>query len=276
MRKNSPAMASQGESASETFRLPPVPEQDLPAFPLEYFGSFQNVLVEKRIQSGWEILEIGCSAGYYSQRLVARGARVFGMDLNTPLVAEAARTCAQGSFCSAEAGHLPFASGSFDAVVILEVIEHVGEEFPVLDEIRRVLKRGGLLFLSTPHAGTFAFLDTFNFKMKFMRKYPRMTAAISRLQRYRGPQLTSNMVEHKHYSLERIEALFGRGLSIRYAHRGGLLIFPLAAAAHSVIARVVPWRVLRRACLHLMAMDARIDYGRRAYNLMVIAERVNA
>jgi 2-polyprenyl-3-methyl-5-hydroxy-6-metoxy-1,4-benzoquinol methylase len=274
--KNSRAMASQGESACETFHMPAVPEQDLPAFPLEYFGSFQNVLVEKRVQSGWKTLEIGCSAGYYSQRLVARGVRVFGMDLNTPLIAEAARTCAQGHFCAAEASHLPFAMGSFDAVVMLEVIEHVGEESPVFDEIRRVLKPGGLLFLSTPHAGTFAFLDTFNVKMKFMRKYPRLTAAISHLQRYRGPQLTSNMEEHKHYSLECIEALFGRGLSIRYVHRGGLLIFPLFAAAHSVIARVVTWRVLRRACLHLMAADASIDYGRRAYNLMVIAERVNA
>lgn len=276
MSKNSRAMALQGEGACEAFHIPAVPEQDLPAFPLEYFGSFQNVLVEKRVQSGWKTLEIGCSAGYYSQRLVARGLRVFGMDLNAPLIAEAARTCGQGNFCAAEASHLPFATGSFDAVVMLEVLEHVGEESPVLDEIQRVLKRGGLLFLSTPHAGTFAFLDTFNVKMKFMRKYPRLTAAISRLQRYRGPQLTSNMEEHKHYSLERIEALFGRGLSVRYVHRGGLLLFPLAAAAHSVIARVVPWRVLRHACLHLMAADASIDYGRRAYNLMVIAERVNA
>jgi 2-polyprenyl-3-methyl-5-hydroxy-6-metoxy-1,4-benzoquinol methylase len=274
--KNSQVTALQGRTACETFHMPPVTERDLPAFPLEYFGSFQNVLVEKKVQSGWKILEIGCSAGYYSQRLVSRGARVFGMDLNTPLIAAAVRTCAQGCFCSAEASHLPFAPGSFDAVVMLEVIEHVGEEFPVLDEIRRVLRPGGLLFLSTPHAGTFAFLDTFNVKMTLVRKYPRLTAAISCLQRYRGPQLTSNMEEHKHYTLDRIEALFGRGLRIRYVHRGGLLIFPLFAAAHSVIARVAPWRILRRACLHLMAMDAGIDYGRRAYNLMVIAERVNA
>ena len=276
MSNNNPAMVSEGHSVCGRLSMPPAPGHDLPAFPLEYFGSFQNVLVEKKVQSGWRILEIGCSAGYYSQRLVARGARVFGIDLNTPLVAEAARTCGQASFCSAEAGRIPFASGTFDAIVMLEVIEHVGEEFPVLDEIRRVLKPGGLLFLSTPHAGTFTFLDTFNVKINFMRKYPRLTAAISRLQRYRGPQLTSNMEEHKHYSLERLEELFGRDFNIRYVHRGGLLIFPLFAAAHSVIARVAPWRLLRRSCLRLMAIDASIDYGRRAYNIMVIAERINA
>jgi 2-polyprenyl-3-methyl-5-hydroxy-6-metoxy-1,4-benzoquinol methylase len=251
-----------------------VAERELPAFPLEYFGSFQNVLVEKKIRSGWRVLEIGCSAGYYSRRLVARGARVFGMDLNTPLVAEAARACSTGNFCSAEASRLPFVSATFDAVVMLEVIEHVGEEPPVIEEIRRVLKPGGKLFLSTPHAGTFAFMDTFNVKISFMQRYPRLTAAISKFQRYRGPQLTSNMEEHKHYSLERIEKLFGRGLNIQFVHRGGLFIFPLFAAAHAVIARVVPWRPFRRLCLHLMALDASIDYGRRAYNVVVIAERM--
>jgi 2-polyprenyl-3-methyl-5-hydroxy-6-metoxy-1,4-benzoquinol methylase len=262
------------KSAERTMDFPPntvASEQDLPAFPLEYFPSFQNVAVEKRIQAGWNVLEIGCSAGYYSQRIVSRGARVTGIDLNTPLVAEAARVCRQGTFCSAEANRLPFASGKFDAVVMLEVIEHVGDETPVLAEIRRVLKPGGLLFLSTPHAGTFAFLDTFNFKMEFMRKYPRLTALISRFQRYRGPQLTDNMEEHKHYSLERLQSLFEPGFKIDYVHRGGLLIFPLFAAGHAVIARVLPWRVLRRACLRLMAMDASIEYGRRAYNVMVIA-----
>src|SRR5216684_2051919 len=177
MSTKSHAMMSQGESECEMFHKAAVPERELPAFPLEYFGSFQNALVEKRIQSGWKILEIGCSAGYYSQRLVARGARVFGIDVNTPLIAEAGRTCPQASFCSADASHLPFAPHSFDAVVMLEVIEHVGEETPALDEIRRVLKPGGLLFLSTPHTGPFAFLDTFNFRVKFIRRYPRLTAA---------------------------------------------------------------------------------------------------
>ncbi len=274
MNKDTPASLSAQNGASSTAAKHAVGNRDLPPIPLEYFGSFQNVLVEKKVQPGWKLLEIGCSAGYYSQRLVDRGAQVFGMDLNAELVAKAARHCTKGRFCSADAGHLPFATASFDAVVMLEVIEHVGEEAPVVEEILRVLKPGGMLFLSTPHAGTFAFLDAFNVKTSFMRNHPRLTAAISHLQRYRGSQLTSNMDMHKHYSLERIASLFGKGLSIRYVHRGGLLIFPLFSAAHSVIARVAPWRFLRRGCLHLMAWDDGIDYGRRAYNLMVIAERV--
>jgi 2-polyprenyl-3-methyl-5-hydroxy-6-metoxy-1,4-benzoquinol methylase len=265
--------------AVDTTLLPPtsavVEERvsQLPPFPLEYFGNFQNVLVERRIQPGWRVLEIGCSAGYYSKRLVTRGARVVGMDLNTPLVAEAAANYREAFFCAGEAGGLPFASSSFDAVVMLEVIEHVPNERAALEEIRRVLRPGGLLFLSTPHAGTFAFLDTFNVKMLFMRKFPAFTALASRFQRYRGPQLTSNMEVHKHYSLEAMQSLLGEGLTLRFLHRGGYFVFPLFNAVRAVISRILPFAILRRGCLYLMALDAKIDYGRRAYNLVLIAER---
>lgn len=42
------------------------------------------------------------------------------------------------------------AEGSFDAVFMLEVLEHVKTPQAALDEIRRILKPGGVLFLSTP------------------------------------------------------------------------------------------------------------------------------
>lgn len=48
-------------------------------------------------------------------------------------------------------GHkLPFLSGTFDAVVIQAVLEHVVEPDRVTAEIHRVLKSGGLVFAETP------------------------------------------------------------------------------------------------------------------------------
>ena len=48
-------------------------------------------------------------------------------------------------------GHkLPFLSGTFDAVVIQAVLEHVVEPDRVTTEIHRVLKAGGLVFAETP------------------------------------------------------------------------------------------------------------------------------
>jgi len=153
MSETLPTFVATRSGASSTTSHRTQNDRGLPPIPLDYFGSFQNVLVEARVQPRWRLLEIGCSSGYFSSRLTGRGAQVFGIDLNTSLVAKAAQNCAAGRFCAAEPGRLPFGAASFDAVIMLEVIEHVGEEKPVVEEIRRVLKPGGLLFLSTPHAG---------------------------------------------------------------------------------------------------------------------------
>jgi len=46
---------------------------------------------------------------------------------------------------------IPFASGSFDFVFCLELLEHVPDPFGTLSEIHRVLKPGGVLMLSVPN-----------------------------------------------------------------------------------------------------------------------------
>ncbi len=56
------------------------------------------------------------------------------------------------SFLVAGAGDLPFPDGSFDTVVMWEVLEHIppGTEPQAFAEIARVLRPGGRLHLSTP------------------------------------------------------------------------------------------------------------------------------
>ena len=49
---------------------------------------------------------------------------------------------------SAEA--LPFADGSFDVVSAFDVVEHCGSERTALSELRRVVKPGGMVFISVP------------------------------------------------------------------------------------------------------------------------------
>lgn len=55
-------------------------------------------------------------------------------------------------FVRAEAGSLPLAPGSFDAVVICLMLEHVADHVPVIREVARVLEPGGrfALFLNHP------------------------------------------------------------------------------------------------------------------------------
>lgn len=50
---------------------------------------------------------------------------------------------------------IPFPDESFDAVLMIEVIEHVEGDRQALGEIRRVLRPGGRLILTTPNGATF-------------------------------------------------------------------------------------------------------------------------
>jgi SAM-dependent methyltransferase len=60
----------------------------------------------------------------------------------------------RGAFAQADAAKLPFRPRTFDAVVCNHSIEHFKELKPTLQEIGRVLKRDGALFVSVPDATT--------------------------------------------------------------------------------------------------------------------------
>ncbi len=82
------------------------------------------------------ILNLGCG-----RRNAARGDRVreIGVDIRPHPAAHA----------RGDAHRLPFADDSFDAVVSMEVLEHLHSPERVVDEVQRVLKPGGRLVLTT-------------------------------------------------------------------------------------------------------------------------------
>jgi SAM-dependent methyltransferase len=97
---------------------------------------------------GKRILDLGCGKGRFAARLTELGADVVGVDLSAAMLAKATGLAR----ARASARRLPFADGSFDAVVAIEVLEHVGDVNPVLAEIRRVLRPGGTLAILDKNA----------------------------------------------------------------------------------------------------------------------------
>ena len=61
----------------------------------------------------------------------------------------------EGIGVQADAARLPFASGSFDAVIANHSLEHLDRLEECLREIGRVVRRGGLLYVAVPDAATF-------------------------------------------------------------------------------------------------------------------------
>ena len=92
------------------------------------------------------LLDIPCGEGAFGNRMRAAGYEVQAADiqslLKTPDV----------PFTHADMNApLPFADGSFDAVVCIDGIEHLERPFDFVRESRRILRPGGVLLLSTPN-----------------------------------------------------------------------------------------------------------------------------
>jgi ubiquinone biosynthesis O-methyltransferase len=102
---------------------------------------------------GMSVLDLGCGGGFMAEALASRGAKVIGVDPSAPAIqagrdhAEAARLDIDYRVGTGEA--IPAPNESQDCVVVVDVFEHVADPGVVLDEIRRVLKPGGLLLFDT-------------------------------------------------------------------------------------------------------------------------------
>lgn len=101
---------------------------------------------------GAHVLDAGCGAAYGAALLAEAASSVVGVDI-ADAVLESARPGMPGNveLVTADLHSLPQPDGTFDVVVCFEAIEHVPDPEPVLDELRRVLRPGGLLVLSTPN-----------------------------------------------------------------------------------------------------------------------------
>jgi SAM-dependent methyltransferase len=108
------------------------------------------------------LLDAGCGHGYGSAYLAERGSMdVLGIDSDEDAIAFA-KANYQGNnvmFLSSDVAMLPLKSEVFDSVVSFEVIEHLDDPQIFLSEVRRVLKVGGVLVLSTPNRDVTRKLD---------------------------------------------------------------------------------------------------------------------
>lgn len=104
----------------------------------------RTMWVYDNVRAGSSVLDLGCGAGMLAL-LKRKGITLTGVDLS-PECAQAARRNGYDSTLSAGLSHLPLANDSFDYVVSLDVIGHVGfeEKDAVLAEVRRVLRPGGV------------------------------------------------------------------------------------------------------------------------------------
>jgi len=102
------------------------------------------------------VLEAGCGEGYGADLLAGGATRVLALDYDAAVIAHVGRRYPRVTAARANLVALPVRDGVVDAVVSLQVVEHLWDQGRFLSECRRVLATGGALFLSTPNRLTFS------------------------------------------------------------------------------------------------------------------------
>ena len=134
------------------------------------------------------LLDVGCGGGLLAEALVRHGAHVTGIDM-APAMIEVARLHAHENqlaidyeLCSAEqyAGR---ASGPFDVITCMELIEHVANPRVTIAAMAQMLRPGGQLFISTINRNLRSFLLAIVGAEYLLKIIPRGTHEYARLLR---------------------------------------------------------------------------------------------
>jgi SAM-dependent methyltransferase len=130
------------------------------------------------------VLDFGCGEGHFAALLSRAGAEVVGVDVaEEPLRRARSRHPWLDALLVEPEAPLSIEDSSFDVVWMGETIEHIADPLGCLSELRRVLRSGGLLLLSTPAHGPLsrlwlglsqhAFQERFDPRSDHLRFYTR-------------------------------------------------------------------------------------------------------
>ncbi|WP_172297918.1 bifunctional 2-polyprenyl-6-hydroxyphenol methylase/3-demethylubiquinol 3-O-methyltransferase UbiG [Pseudoruegeria sp. HB172150] len=142
-------------------------------------AEFGRDLSDKRPFEGLRILDIGCGGGLLSEPMARLGAEVVGADAaerNIPVARiHAEQSGLEIDYLHTTAEALAEAGEQFDAVLNMEVVEHVADPQAYLTACRELLKPGGLMICSTINRNPKSFMMAIVGAEHVMRWLPKGT-----------------------------------------------------------------------------------------------------
>ncbi len=108
--------------------------------------------LEGRMRPAGRALEIGAGTGRYTVPLRAAGVDIMGLDLSGPMLRRLRQKDTRLPVAQGDATALPFADGTFGAVLAVHVLHLVPGWRAALAEAVRVLRRRGLLLVDAGHS----------------------------------------------------------------------------------------------------------------------------
>src|SRR5215218_5534820 len=163
------------------------------------------------------VLDVGCAFGYGTAALKGRGDTppwVVGIERDPGHIELAGRCYPWLPLLRADALALPFEDRSVDAVVMLDIVEHIADPAAILAEARRVLRPGGCLVVSVPHKGPMTRLDPNNVYEALQRRWPSWPPLDTYDESASGT--------HHHFTVAEVRRLLGPGFIVDRVARTGI------------------------------------------------------
>lgn len=138
--------------------LPPADEQTIGAVmrneaDIAYHRRVPRLMQYLDLQPTDRVLDCGCGMGYLSMVMgEVSGAAIVGVDGDHARLRWAQRENVPAELARVDINSLPFADEAFDKILLSEVLEHLADDEIGLRELWRVLRPGGALAISVPHA----------------------------------------------------------------------------------------------------------------------------
>jgi 2-polyprenyl-3-methyl-5-hydroxy-6-metoxy-1,4-benzoquinol methylase len=113
-----------------------------------------------------KVVDVACGSGYGSAFLAESGGEVIGIDLSKEAIINARLNYTNKNleFREGDAGKLDLLDKSVDIITSFETIEHLLEIGTYLQELKRIIKDDGLVFISTPNKEVFKEKNPFHLK----------------------------------------------------------------------------------------------------------------
>lgn len=133
-------------------------EQSLSDAAVLRFEAIKDAVLRLRVTQGQKVdslsvADIGCNAGTQCRIWARDGHVVQGIDISNELIGLARERSQQEGlniqFCTGSATHLPWEDAKFDVCLMPELLEHVDDWQSCLSEACRVVRPGGVLYVST-------------------------------------------------------------------------------------------------------------------------------
>ena len=119
-------------------------------------ATFEWILDRWPVAPGGAVLDLGCATGFLLALAARRGLRPHGVDLNPRAIEQCRQKVPEAAIHCGTLADRPFPETSFDAVYMIDFLEHVRDPRTELSEVRRRLTPVGAVVISLPQLNSWS------------------------------------------------------------------------------------------------------------------------